>query len=344
MVTTRQIVLASRPSGGQADASNFRMEEVSLPEIKEGEVALRMIWLSVDPYMRGRMDDGRSYIAPFAIDGAIDGGGVAEVTASKAPGFAEGDLVTGALPWAEHVVVPAQDLRKLDPAHGPAQLSLSVLGMPGFTAWVGLTEIAKVKEGETVLISAATGAVGTVAGQLAKARGLRVIGTVGGAEKCAYAVEQLGYDACIDHREGDIKAMSAAIKAAAPDGIDAYFENVGGKTLSAVVPRINDFGRIALCGMIAWYDGKNYEEALPLPAVWVQLLKRRITVQGFIVSDHNDRAGEFLKDVGSLVAAGKITMRESVSEGLDSAPDALLGLLAGQNFGKQLVRVGPDKG
>lgn len=342
MTTTRHIVLATRPAGAQAGPENFRLEEVPLPAPAEGQVALRMMWLSVDPYMRGRMDDARSYIAPFQLDAPIDGGGVAEVTASAHPDYAPGDVVTGMMPWAEHAVVAVEGLRKLDPAHGPYQRTLSVMGMPGLTAWVGLTRIAQAKSGETVLISAATGAVGSVAGQLAKARGLRVIGTAGGAEKCAYAVEELGYDACLDHRQGDMRALSQAMKEAAPDGIDVYFENVGGKTLGAVVPRMSDFGRIALCGMIAWYDGRNMDEAVPLPAVWVQILKRRLNVQGFIVTDHSDTAPDFFAEVAPLLASGQITMPETVADGLEAGPAALLGLMEGQNFGKQLVRVGED--
>lgn len=342
MTENRQIVLASRPANGTATTSNFRTENVTLPDPGQGEIAVRLIWMSLDPYMRGRMDDARSYVAPFELDKPLEAGAVAEVTASNSDKFAVGDLVTGMMPWAEHAVLPEAGLRKVDPAHGPIQRSLSVLGMPGMTAWVGLTRIGEAKEGDTVLISAATGAVGSVAGQIAKARGLRVIGVAGGAEKCRIAEEELGYDACLDHRAGDARDLSQRIKEAAPNGVDVYFENVGGKTLSAVVPRINDFGRIAICGMIAWYDGKNADEALPLPAVWVQLLKRRIKAQGFIVSDHAAHTKEFISEVGPLSAAGKISLRETVAEGLDAAPEAFLGMLEGQNLGKQLVRVGAD--
>lgn len=342
MTQTRQMILASRPEGGKASLSNFELQSTELPAPGAGEVAVRLIWMSLDPYMRGRMDDARSYVEPFKLGEALQAGAVAEVTASNSDAFAVGDIVTGMMPWAEHAVLPEAGLRKVDPAHGPIQRAVSVLGMPGMTAWVGLTRIGEAKEGDTVLISAATGAVGSVAGQIAKARGLKVIGVAGGAEKCRIAVEELGYDACLDHREGDARDLSARIKQAAPQGIDVYFENVGGKTLSAVIPRMNDFGRIAICGMIAWYDGANADEALPLPAVWVQLLKRRIKAQGFIVSDHADASRDFISEVGPMSAQGKIALRETVAEGLEAAPEAFLGMLEGRNTGKQLVRIGAD--
>lgn len=341
MTRTRQIVLASRPQGS-ATTDNFRLEEVALPEPGAGEVAVRLIWMSLDPYMRGRMDDARSYAPPVQLNAPMQAGAVAQVTASGSDRFAVGDIVMGNMPWAEAAVLPADGLRRVDPGHGPIQRSLSVLGMPGMTAWVGLTKIAPTKPGDTVLISAATGAVGSVAGQIAKARGLRVIGVAGGAEKCRFAERELGYDACLDHRAGDAHTLSAAMKAAAPDGIDVYFENVGGKTLEAVIPRMNDFGRIAVCGAIAWYDGKNFDQALPLPSVWVQILRRRLNVRGFIVFDHADAQDDFVAEIAPLVAADRITIRETVADGLDAAPEAFLGLLRGENFGKQLVRIGPD--
>ncbi|WP_299358884.1 NADP-dependent oxidoreductase [uncultured Paracoccus sp.] len=341
MTRTRQIVLASRPQGS-ATRDNFRLEQVDLPQPGPGEVAVRLIWMSLDPYMRGRMDAARSYAPAVEVDAPMQAGAVAQVTASNSDRFAVGDIVVGNMPWSEAAVVPADGLRRVDPAHGPIQHALSVLGMPGMTAWVGLTRIAPTKPGDTVLVSAATGAVGSVAGQIARSRGLRVIGVAGGPEKCRYAEQELGYDACLDHRAGDADALSAAIQAAAPDGVDVYFENVGGKTLQAVLPHMNDFGRIAVCGAIAWYDGKNLDQAPPLPAVWVQILRRRLNVRGFIVFDHADAQGEFVAEVAPLVASGAITIRETVADGLDAAPEAFLGLLRGENFGKQLVRVGPD--
>lgn len=342
MVQTRQIVLASRPQGGKASPQNFRMESADLPEPGPGEVTVRVIWLSLDPYMRGRMDDARSYVAPFALDKPLDAGAVGQVVASNDDSLKVGDIVTGMMRWREYDVLPAKGLRKVDPAHGPIQRAVSVLGMPGMTAWVGLIRIGEAKPGDTVVVSAATGAVGSVVGQIAKARGMRVIGIAGGAEKCRFAVEELGFDVCLDHRAGDVQALSNQIKDAAPDGVNVYYENVGGKTLGAVFPRMADFGRIALCGAIAWYDGANMDETMPLPWVWTQILKRRLKVQGFIVSDHADATKDFIAEVGPLSAAGKIKLHETIAEGLEAAPDAMLGMLEGKNFGKQLVRVGAD--
>ncbi|MEM7439777.1 MAG: NADP-dependent oxidoreductase, partial [Pseudomonadota bacterium] len=241
-------------------------------------------------------------------------------------------------------VVGKEEVRKVDPNMAPISTALGVLGMPGMTAWVGLNEVGAAKEGETVLISAATGAVGGLAGQLAKAKGMRVIGVAGGAEKCAYAVEELGFDACLDHRPGDARSLGKEIRAAAPDGVDLYFENVGGKTLEAVLPNMNDFGRISVCGMIAWYSGQGMGEAPPVPFAWRAILTKRLRVQGFIVTDHAASAGAFMRDVAPMVATGSVKFRETVTDGLENAPEAFLGLLKGANFGKQLVRVGPDAG
>ncbi|MBI1417029.1 MAG: zinc-binding dehydrogenase [Limimaricola sp.] len=343
MTTATSIVLASRPQG-PATLENFRLEQHPLPDPTEGELLVRVIWLSLDPYMRGRMDDGPSYAAPVALGAVMTGGAVAEVVASRHPGFAVGDLVMGAFGWTTHAISDGAGLRKVDPRLAPPQTALGVLGMPGMTAWVGLTDIAPMKPGETVVISAATGAVGSVAGQLAKARGARVIGVAGGPEKCVWATSELGYDVCLDHHALDEKALRAALREAAPDGIDVYFENVGGKTLAAVMPNMATGGRIALCGMIAWYSGQNFDEALPLPRVWSTILTRRLNVRGFIVSDHFDRSGAFAAEVAPLVMSGRMKLRETVTDGLENAPAAFLSLLEGGNFGKALVRVGPDAG
>jgi NADPH-dependent curcumin reductase CurA len=289
------------------------------------------------------MDAAKSYARPVEVGATMEGGGVAEVIASQAPGFAPGDVVVGPTGWASQALVAADVLRKIDPATAPLSTSLGVLGMPGLTAWFGLNRIGGARSGETIVVSAATGAVGSLATQLAHRKGLRVIGVAGGAEKCAYAIETLGCDACLDHRAaGDAAVLSAGIAAAAPDGVDIYFENVGGKTLEAVLSQMNPHGRIALCGVIAWFSGKGAAEPMQLPGVWRMILTRRLRVQGFLGFDHFDRIPEFLVEVGPLVREGQITWRESVAEGLESAPDAFLRLLDGGNFGKQLVRVGHD--
>lgn len=341
MESTTRIVLAERPKGPPTVA-NFRIDTGPMPSPGPGQILVRTIWLSLDPYMRGRMDDAKSYADPVAIGGTMTGGGVGEVIASNAAGFAPGDVVVGVTGWASHAVLEAATTRKLDPNVAPISTALGVLGMPGHTAWVGLTDIAQSKPGETVVVSAATGAVGSVAGQLAKARGQRVIGVAGGPEKCAYAVDELGLDACLDHHSGDARALSAQLKDAAPDGVDVYFENVGGKTLQATIQCMNNGGRIALCGAISWYSGKGIEDAIPSPALWRNILTRRLLVRGFIVFDHTDRYGDFVAEVAPMVASGQIKYRETIAEGLEAAPQAFVAMLEGGNFGKQLVRVGVD--
>ncbi|MBC6443281.1 MAG: NADP-dependent oxidoreductase [Rhodobacteraceae bacterium] len=338
-----RIVLASRPQG-EPVPENFRLEQASLPDPGPGEVLVRTIWLSLDPYMRGRMDAAKSYAAPVPLGGTMEGGAVAEVLVSNADGIAAGDIVVGRIGWASHGVVRHDELRKVDPNIAPISTALGVLGMPGLTAWVGLNEIGTATADETVVISAATGAVGGLAGQLARARGMRVIGVAGGADKCAYALQELGFDACLDHRAGDARALGQEIRAAAPDGVDLYFENTGGKTLQAVLPAMNDFGRISVCGMIAWYSGQGIDAAPPLPFAWRLILTRRLRVQGFIVTDHTACSGAFMREVVPMVARGTIKFRETVTDGLENAPQAFMGLLKGANFGKQLVRVGADAG
>ena len=340
MTNARQIRLKSRPEG-LATHDNFELVEVALPDPGEGELLVRVIWLSLDPYMRGRMDDVKSYAPAVALGEVMTAQGVGEVLASRQPGFAAGDIVLGTFGWADHAISDGTGVVKV-PAGPPISTALGVLGMPGMTAWTGLGEITGAKSGETIVISAATGAVGALAGQLAKARGLRTIGVAGGAEKCAYAMEELGYDACLDHRAHDAKSLGAAIARAAPGGVDVYFENVGGKTLSAVVPNMNDDGRIAVCGMIAWYGGQNLDEAAPLPFVWRNVLTRRLRVRGFIVFDHFDRWPDFHAEVAPMVKDGRIKVREDVTDGLENAPEAFFRMLNGGNFGKTLIRLGPD--
>ncbi|WP_102109124.1 NADP-dependent oxidoreductase [Oceaniglobus roseus] len=333
-----RITLARRPKG-EPTPDDFGRETVDLPEPSEGEVLVRTIWLSLDPYMRGRMDDAKSYADPVPLGGVMEGEGVAEVIESRHEGFAKGDIVAARTGWASAAVVKGEGLRKVDPSIAPIQTALGVLGMPGLTAFVGVDTVGKAQKGETIVVSAATGAVGTVAGQLAKARGLRAVGVAGGAEKCAYAVDELGYDACIDHHAEDFAEQLAA---AVPDGIDVYIEHVGGKTLSAVIPLMNQNGRIPVIGMIAWYNGQNLDQALPLPKVWRTVLTKRLTIQGMLVFDHADRRPDFEKEVGALIRDGRLTYRETVADGLDNAPEAFIEMLKGGNFGKQLVRVGPD--
>jgi NADPH-dependent curcumin reductase CurA len=333
----KQWQLASRPSG-EPTADNFRLVEAPVPELKDGEVLVRHHFMSLDPYMRGRMNDGKSYAQPQALDAVMGGGTAGEVVASKSAAFAVGDKVVGMGGWQEYSVVDAAQpgmLRKVDTKHIPLSAYLGTVGMPGVTAWYGLNKIIAPKAGETVVVSAASGAVGTVVGQLAKAKGCRAVGLAGGPEKCRVVVEEFGFDECIDYKQHpDLKSLSAALKAACPKGIDGYFENVGGMTLDAVLQRMNAFGRIAMCGMISGYNGE------PIPMTQPQLiLVSRLLLQGFIVSEHMEVWPEALKEIGGLVATGKLKYRESIAEGIESAPQAFLGLLKGKNFGKQLVKL-----
>ena len=332
-----QIVLASRPAG-EPTADNFRLVETPVPALADGEVLVRHHYLSLDPYMRGRMNDGKSYAQPQPLDAVMIGGTVGEVVDSRHPGFAPGDRVVGMGGWQQYSVVDATQvgmLRKVDTTHIPLAAYLGAVGMPGVTAWVGLTQIIAPKEGETVVVDAASGAVGSAVGQLAKARGCRVVGLAGGADKCAYVIDELGFDACIDYRQHqDLKSMLRALKEAAPNGIDGHFENVGGMILDAVMLRMNAFGRIAFCGMIAGYNGE------PIPMVNPSLiLVSRLKLQGFIVSEHMNLWPQALKELGTMVATGRLKYRETVAEGLAAAPEAFLGLLKGRNFGKQLVKL-----
>ena len=333
----RQWQLASRPSG-EPTAANFRLVAAPLPDLAEGEVLVRHHFLSLDPYMRGRMNDAKSYAQPQPLDAVMQGGTAGEVVASRNAEFAVGDKVVGMGGWQEYSIVGASQrgmLRKVDTSHIPLSAYLGTVGMPGVTAWYGLNRIIAPKAGETVVVSASSGAVGTVVGQLAKIKGCRAVGLAGGPEKCAFVTDVLGFDACIDYRKHpDLKSLSAALKDACPQGIDGYFENVGGVTLDAVLQRMNAFGRIAVCGMIAGYNGA------PIPLTQPQLiLVSRLMVQGFIVSEHMDVWPQALAEIGALVAAGKLKYRESVAEGLASAPEAFFGMLKGRNFGKQLVRL-----
>ena len=337
MPSNRQILLDNRPEG-EATTGNFKLVTTDTPALKDGEVLVRNHYLSLDPYMRGRMNDSKSYAASQPLGEVMIGGTVGEVAESQNPKFAVGDKVVGMGGWQEYSVVDGNApgmLRKVDTTHVPLSFYLGAVGMPGVTAWYGLVKIIAPKPGATVVVSAATGAVGSAFAALAKARGLRVVGIAGGPEKCRYAVEELHFDECIDYRQHpDVKTMSKALKDACPNGIDGYFENVGGYILDAVLLRTNAVARIALCGMIAGYDG----QPLPLqnPAL---ILVNRLTIEGFIVSEHMEVWPEALKELGTLVATGKLKPRETIAEGIESAPEAFLGLLKGKNFGKQLVKL-----
>ena len=326
----QQIVLASRPQGVVSPA-NFRLETVAVPVLKDGEVLVRNHYLSLDPYMRMRMEDVKSYAAPQALDEVMVGGTAGEVVASKNPKFGVGDKVVGMLGWSEMGVSDGVLLKKVDTTHIPLSAYLGTVGMPGMTAWYGLMQIIKPKAGDTIAVSAASGAVGTVVGQLAKQLGCRVIGIAGGKEKCDYVVNELGFDACIDYKGGN---LYKDVKAAAPNGIDGLFENVGGVVMDSVLARMNPYGRIALCGLISGYDG----EPMPIHNTRV-ILSMRLTMQGFIVSEHMDLWPQGLTEIGTLVATGKIKYRETIADGLAAAPEAFLGLLRGKNFGKQLVKL-----
>ena len=326
----RQILLVSRPQGA-ASVDNFALVETPLEPLADGEVRVRNHFLSLDPYMRGRMDDSKSYAASQPLNEVMIGGTVGEVVESKNPKFAIGDKVVGIYGWQEFGTSDGKGLRKVDDTHIPLSAYLGPVGMPGVTAWLGLNKIIEPKAGETVVVSAASGAVGSVVGQLAKAAGCRAVGIAGGADKCRYVTETLGFDACIDYKAGN---LHDDLKAALPNGADGYFENVGGEILDAVLSRMNAFGRIALCGMIASYDGSPMP--LKKPAL---LLTQRLKVQGFIVSESPEVWPEALTQLGGLVAQKKLQYRETIAQGLENAPEAFLGLLKGKNFGKQLVKL-----
>ena len=337
MPTNRQILLDNRPQG-EATLANFKLVENQTPALQDGQVLVRHHYLSLDPYMRGRMNDSKSYAACQPLGEVFQGGTVGEVIESRHPKFAVGDKVVGFGGWQEYSVVDARQagtLKKVDTTHVPLSHYLGAVGMPGVTAWYGLNKIIAPKAGETLTITAASGAVGSAFGALAKARGCRVVGIAGGPDKCKYVTDELGFDACIDYRQHpDVKSMSAALKAACPKGIDGHFENVGGYILDAVMLRTNAFARIALCGMIAGYDG----QPLPMqnPAL---LLVNRIKLEGFIVSEHMEVWPEALAELGQLVGTGKLRPRETIAQGIESAPQAFLGLLKGKNFGKQVVKM-----
>ena len=337
MPRNQQILLDNRPTG-EAVASNFTLTDSDTPALQDGQVLVQHHFMSLDPYMRGRMNDSKSYAVPQPLGAVMQGGTAGEVVESRNDKYPVGTKVVGFGGWQQYSVVDANQpgaLKKVDTTHVPLSAYLGAVGMPGVTAWYGLVKIIAPKAGETMVISAASGAVGSAFGALAKARGCRVVGIAGGPEKCRYVTEELGFDACIDYKQHtDVKAMSDALKEACPKGIDGYFENVGGYIFDAVLLRMNAFGRIAVCGMIAGYDGKPLPMANP-----ALILISRLKVEGFIVSEHMDIWPEALAELGGMVASGKLKPRESIAVGLASAPEAFLGLLKGRNFGKQLVKL-----
>ena len=327
----KRIVLASRPTGWVTE-ENFRIDSAPVPKPKDGEVLVKNLWLSLDPYMRGRMNDTKSYAAKQELGEVMIGGTVGEVIESKNPKFAVGDKVVGMFGWQQYGLSNGAGLNKIDASRAPMSAFLGVLGMPGVTAWIGLLDICQPKAGETVVVSAASGAVGSVVGQIAKIKGCRAVGIAGGKAKCDYVVKELGFDACVDYKAG---RLDDDLKAAAPKGIDCYFENVGGEILDAALRRMNPFSRIAVCGLISQYNVtqpycvKNF----------ASILTNRIKVQGFIVSDRMELWAKALPELIGWVASGKIKYRESVAQGLENAPKAFIGLLKGENFGKQLVKL-----
>ena len=339
-MTNRRIVLASRPAGEPVEG-NFRLETEELAPPADGELLLKTKYLSLDPYMRGRMSDGPSYAAPVEVDAPMTGGSVCEVLESRATEFAAGDMVQAFTGWQEYSVVSPKGLRKLDAAlfsaiGAPVSTALGILGMPGMTAYTGLLNIGQPKPGETVVVAAASGAVGSAVGQIAKIKGCRAVGIAGGAAKCSYVVKELGFDACVDHHS---PTLPADLKAACPGGIDVYFENVGGKVFEAVLPLMNEFARVPVCGLISQYNMVELPEGRDRTSLVMRgILTKRITFRGFIVSDYATQAGECFREMSGWLREGRLKYREDVVDGLENAPGAFIGLLEGRNFGKLLIR------
>ena len=334
--TAHRIVLASRPVG-EPKPSDFRLEEFPLPQPGPGQMLLATRWLSLDPYMRGRMSDAPSYAKPVGVDEVMEAGTVSEVVASNNEQYRNGDIVLGHVGWQTHALSDGSGLRKLDPSVAPVSTALGVLGMPGMTAYTGLLVIGQPKAGETVVVSAASGAVGSAVGQIAKIKGARAIGIAGGPEKCRYVTEELGFDDCLDHRAPD---LAERLKTACPKGIDVYFENVGAPVSDAVFPLLNSFARVPVCGLIAQY---NMTELPPgpnrVPQLFRAVLTKRLSIRGFIVTDFAAHFGDFIRDMPQWLREGRIKYREDIVDGLENAPAAFMGMLKGRNFGKQLVRI-----
>jgi NADPH-dependent curcumin reductase CurA len=337
-LTNRRIIMASRPVGAPK-SSDFKLVEAPAPQPHDGEVLLRTLWLSLDPYMRVRMSAGSSYVKPVEAGDVIVGGTVNEVVESRHRDYAKGDIVLAYAGWQDYALSDGTGLRKLDPKAVPLSTALGILGMPGMTAYTGLTIIGQPKAGETVVVAAAAGPVGSAVGQIAKIKGCRAVGIAGGPDKCRYLTEELGFNAAVDHRS---PALTEELAEACPEGIDVYFENVGGAVSSAVLPLLNDFARVPVCGLIAHYNAAELPPGPDRMALLMRhVLTKRLTLRGFIVSDFAAHAGEFARDMSAWLKQGKIKYREDVVDGLDQAPAAFIGLLNGCNFGKLLVRVHP---
>ena len=332
----QRIVLASRPDG-RPTAENFRLEEAAVPSAGEGEVLLKLRYLSLDPYMRGRMSAVKSYAAPVEIGSVMEGGTVGEVVESQSAGFAPGDFVLSHSGWQSYAVANASTLRKLDPEQAPLTTALGVLGMPGFTAYSGLLTIGQPKEGETVVVAAATGPVGSAVGQIAKLKGARAVGIAGGADKCKALIDEFGFDVAVDHHSPNF-AQELAI--ACPNGIDVYFENVGGKVFAAVFPLLNPFARVPVCGLIAQYNQSGpFDGPDRLPVLMRDILSKSLTIRGFIQRDFADQRPAFYHDMAKWIADGQIRYREDIVEGLENAPKAFISMLEGGNFGKLVVKL-----
>ena len=332
----RQVVLAARPNG-EPKPSDFSLVESPAPECPEGRFVTRTVYLSLDPYMRGRMNAGRTYADPVEIGQPMEGGTVGVVEESRHPGFAEGDIVVARAGWQDYGVSDGEGARKVDPAIAPISTALGVLGMPGMTAYTGLLNIGKPRAGETVAVAAASGAVGSAVGQIARIKGCRAVGIAGGPEKCAFVTDELGFDACVDHRAPDFAERLAA---ACPEGVDVYFENVGGKVFEAVAPLLNMFSRVPVCGLIAHYNDTGPPAGPNLaPQLLMRILVNRILFRGFIVRDYANQSVDFLRHVSTWIREGKMKYREDFIDGLENAPEGLIGLLKGKNFGKLVVRV-----
>jgi NADPH-dependent curcumin reductase len=335
----RQILLVSRPSG-EPSPDNFQLAETEIPEADSGQMLLRTIYLSLDPYMRGRMNPGPSYAPRVEIGEVMVGQSVCEVVESNIPNHHPGDIVSTATGWQDYSLSNGEGTRKVDRSLGPISYALGVLGMPGLTAYSGLLNIGKPQHGETLVVAAASGAVGSVVGQIGKIKGCQVVGIAGGEQKCCLVKDELGFDACLDHRQPDLPER---LKAACPNGIDIYFENVGGPILDAVLPLINNFARIPVCGLIAHYNASELPPGPDrVPLLMRAILAKRLTFRGFIVLDYASQFPDFIADMSGWLSEGRVKYREDITDGLENAPRELIGLLRGENFGKKVIRVNPD--
>jgi len=335
----RQILLASRPSG-EPSPENFELAETEIPTPGPGQMLLRTIYLSLDPYMRGRMNAGPSYAPPVEIGEAMVGATVCEVIESNVPNFHPGEIVLAGAGWQDYSLTKGEGVRKIDRSFGPISYALGVLGMPGLTAYTGLLDIGKPEPGETIVVAAASGAVGSVVGQLGKIKGCRVVGIAGGQQKCSFVKEELGFDVCLDHRQPE---FAESLKAACPNGVDIYFENVGGAVLDAVLPLLNNFARIPVCGLIAHYnDAELPSGPNRVPLLMRAILSKRLTFRGFIVLDHASQFPVFITEMTAWLREGRMKFREDLTDGLENAPRELIRLLKGENFGKKIIRVNPE--